>query len=76
MPYAFCRHRTTCRSNLYEQLSPNESPPIHVHYHWLLNAGECDRNPMFDGRLRLPGDVLAWLKKRVPLAVPTGDGFV
>ena len=58
----------------YDQLSPDDSPPIHIHYHWLLNAGECGGNPMFDGRLRLSEDVLAWLKERVPLEVSTTVG--
>lgn len=53
--------------HLFDQLTPPEAEPIHVHYHWLGSRESRKENPLLNGRLRLPGETAKWLKKRLPL---------
>jgi hypothetical protein len=56
--------------NLFDDIAAPAVPPIHVHYHWLANAGRVQRNPLLDGRLHLPPAARAWLADRLPLTPP------
>ena len=55
----------------FEHLPPRQTTPIHLHYHWLCSEGELSNNPMLDGRLTLPEPVAQWLKRNLPLSLPT-----
>jgi hypothetical protein len=53
----------------FDVLGPPSVQPVHVHYHWLCSAGELAANPMLDGRLPLPAEMVAWLSEELPLKV-------
>jgi hypothetical protein len=59
----------------FHDLPPITEVPIHVHYHWLCSEGECENNPMLDGRLPLPQEVSGWLQRELPLRVPRVTAF-
>jgi len=59
--------------HLFSQVHPTDEPPVHVHYHTLFDDGECERNPLFDGRIQLPDETLAWLRGRAPLVAPASE---
>jgi hypothetical protein len=54
----------------FDSLPIPAAAPIHLHYHWLCSEGECANNPMLDGRLALPPEVDAWLRRELPLRAP------
>lgn len=54
--------------HLFDLIEPFELPPVHFHYHGMFTAGEQSANPLFDGRVSLPDDTVAWLRERLPLS--------
>ena len=50
----------------YLEFGPTPEPAIAVHYHHLFGGDQAD-NPMFQGGVNAPAQLLSWLRSELPI---------